>query len=387
MDRKHIPLSVPNLKGKELEYVTQAIKTQWVSSGGPFVNEFEDQIANYVGAIGAVSVQNGTSGLHIALQVCGVTREDEVIVPALTFIAAVNPVKYIGADPIFMDCDESLCMDPFKLDEFCQEECRFVDGKLINLTTKKQIKAIIVVHVFGNMANMEMLMEIANRYNVQVVEDATEAIGTYYISGKYKGKYARAIGAVGVYSFNGNKIITTGGGGMVVSNDVQMVKYAKHLTTQAKSDELYYLHDEIGYNYRMTNLQAALGLAQLEQLETFISIKKKNYLFYQQLLSDIQGLSLLSFNHQARNNYWFYALYIDDDRYTRSRDELINFFAANATQVRPIWGLIHEQKPYLHHQAYKIDRAKHYLEHVVNLPCSSNLESEEIAYIVNLLRN
>ena len=277
MNHKFIPLSVPNFKGNELKYVTEAIESEWVSTGGAFIDKFEKEVTSYVKSSGAVACQNGTSGLHIALEICGVKRDDEVIVPTLTFIAAINPVRYIGAEPVFMDCDDTLSMDMDKLEAFCETECDFIEGRLINKKTTRPIKAVLVVHIFGNMADMARLMPIAEKYNLMVVEDATEAIGTYYISGKYRGKYAGTIGNVGVYSFNGNKIITTGGGGMIVSNDQMLLKKAKHLTTQAKSDELYYTHDEVGYNYRMTNLQAALGLAQLEQLEAFIEIKKNNY--------------------------------------------------------------------------------------------------------------
>lgn len=383
---KFIPLSVPNLKGKELEYVTHAVETEWVSTGGPYVSEFEGKIAQYVYTKGAVSCQNGTSGLHIALQVCGVTKEDEVIVPTLTFIAAVNPVKYIGAEPIFMDCDDSLTMDPNKLLEFCQNKCQLVDGKLINNNTMKHIKAIVVVHVFGNMADMEKIMNIANKFNLKIVEDATEAIGTYYISGKYRGKFAGTIGDVGVYSFNGNKIITTGGGGMIVSNDEEILKKSKHLTTQAKSDELYYTHDEIGYNYRMTNLQAALGLAQLEQLEKFIEVKKENYILYKEKIRDIQGLSLINFRDDIRSNHWFYSLECGND-YPMDRDKIIKYLASNNIQSRPVWGLISEQKPYVKCQAYKIEKAKHYIEHVVNIPCSSNLIKDDLLYVVECLKN
>jgi aminotransferase in exopolysaccharide biosynthesis len=302
---KFIPLSVPNLKGNELKYIAEAVETKWVSTAGPYVNDFEKKIAEYVKAEGAVACQNGTSGLHIALLLCGVTKDDDVIVPTLTFIAAINPVKYIGAEPIFMDCDDSLTMDADKLLEFCQAECNFINGKLINNKTKKHIKAVLVVHVFGNMSDMEKIMLIAQQYNLKVIEDATEAIGTYYTEGKYKGKYAGTIGTVGVYSFNGNKIITTGGGGMIVSDNEELLKRAKHLTTQAKSDELYYTHDEIGYNYRMTNLQAALGLAQLEQLESFIETKKNNYTLYQTELNDYNEMRILDFRSEIRPNYWF----------------------------------------------------------------------------------
>ena len=385
MDKKFIPLSVPNLKGKELEYVTNAVETEWVSTGGPYVNEFEKKIAEYVNVKGAVACQNGTSGIHTALMVCGVTNVDEVIVPTLTFIAAVNPVKYIGADPIFMDCDDSLTMDTEKLLEFCETNCSFIDGKLINNKTKKHIKAILVVHVFGNMADMERIIEIANMFNLQVIEDATEALGTYYKKGKYCGRFAGTLGNVGVYSFNGNKIITTGGGGMIVSNDEELLRKSKHLTTQAKSNELYYTHDEIGYNYRMTNLQAALGLAQLEQLEGFIKVKEENYNAYKALIADIQGLKILDFRDDIRSNHWFYSL-ICDNGYSIKRDELIQYLLSRGIQTRPIWGLISQQPPYSKSQVYKIDKAKYYIECVVNIPCSTNLSKEDVLYVVECLR-
>lgn len=385
MNQKFIPLSVPNLKGRELEYVTHAVETEWVSTGGPYVNEFEEKTAAYVKSKGAVSCQNGTAGLHIALQVCDVMRDDEVIVPTLTFIAAVNPIKYIGAEPVFMDCDDSLTIDADKVLEFCRNECSFEDGMLINNKTKKHIKAILVVHVFGNIADMERIMEIADEFNLKVIEDATEAIGTYYIEGKYKGKYAGTIGTVGVYSYNGNKIITTGGGGMIVSDDKELLKRAKHLTTQAKSDELYYTHDEIGYNYRMTNLQAALGLAQLEQLESFIKIKSENYKAYKEKVNEIHGLKLLDFKENIRSNHWFYSLECDD-KYPLQRDEIIQYLASKGVQSRPIWGLISEQKPYMNSQAYKIQKASYYLENIINIPCSTNLTKEDVLYVIECLK-
>lgn len=386
MGNKFIPLSVPNLKGKELEYVTNAISTEWVSSGGPYVIEFENKLAQYVHAKGAVSCQSGTAGLHIALEACGVCKDEEVIVPALTFIAAVNPVRYIGAEPIFMDCDHSLTIDPAKLESFCENECVFKDGSLYNKKTKKKIRAIVIVHVFGNMANMERIIPLCNKFNLKLIEDATEAIGTYYTEGLYKGQYAGTIGDVGVYSFNGNKIITTGGGGMIVSNDRSLLEEAKHLTTQAKSDELYYTHDRVGYNYRMTNLQAALGVAQLEQIEDFIRIKAKNYQDYQEKILELEGLELLDFRRDIRPNYWFYALYISEE-YVVNRDMLIRYLSTKNVQSRPIWGLINEQKPYLGSQSYKIEIAKSYWEHVVNIPCGSNLTKEDVGYVVECLKS
>lgn len=384
-DTNFIPLSVPNLKGNELKYVTTAVETEWVSTGGPYVSEFENKIAEYVHAKGAVSCQNGTAGLHTALIVAGVTRDDAVIAPTLTFIAAVNPVKYIGAEPVFMDCDDSLCMDPVKLAEFCECKCDFIDGRLIDRKTGRHVKAMLVVHVFGNMAYMETICAIARKYNIALIEDATEAIGTYYTEGALKGKYSGTIGDIGVYSFNGNKIITTGGGGMIVSNNENYLAEAKHLTTQAKSDELYYTHDEIGYNYRMTNLQAALGIAQLEQLETFIAVKERNYNRYQELFDGVEGLRLLPFRDGIRSNRWFYSLYVDG--FALNRDELIRYLAENKIQSRPIWGLIHEQKPYQGARCYKITRAYEYWRHVVNIPCSTNLSLDDVERVAECIKN
>lgn len=377
-----IPLSVPNLKGNELKYVTEAVNTEWVSTGGPYVTEFENKIAEYAHVKGAVACQNGTAGIHTALMTIGVGANDMVIVPTLTFIAAVNPVKYIGAEPVFMDSDDSLCIDPAKLKNFCENECDFINGKLIYKKTEQNVKAIVVVHVFGNMADMENILKTARHYNLKVVEDATEAIGTYYIEGALKGCFAGTMGDIGIYSFNGNKIITTGGGGMIVSNNEKYLKTAKHLTTQAKSDELNYKHDMIGYNYRMTNLQAALGIAQLEQLEKFIEIKNKNYDLYEKLLADT-GFKLMKFRENIRSNKWFYALLCSD---CSQRDELIKYLLDKNIQTRPIWGLINEQKPYLGSEAYEIEKAKYYWEHVINIPCSTNISEADIKTVVEQIK-
>jgi aminotransferase in exopolysaccharide biosynthesis len=386
MEGSFIPLSVPNLKGNELKYVTNAVESEWVSTAGPYVKDFEAAVAQYVHAKGAVSCQNGTAGLHISLLLCGVTRDDAVLVPALTFIAAVNPVIYIGAEPIFMDCDDSLCMDPDKVEAFCETECDFIDGKLIDRQTRRHVKALLVVHVFGNMADMDRILEVASKYGLKVVEDSTEAIGTYYKQGRYAGKYAGTMGDVGVFSFNGNKIITTGGGGMIVSDNEEYLKKAKHLTTQAKSDELNFLHDEIGYNYRLTNLQAALGLAQMEQLEGFIETKIRNYGIYKEKISKIAGLRLLGFRKETRSNHWFYSVFCEDS-FGMDRDSLVEYLAGKSIQARPIWGLINEQNPYVGSQEYRIEKAKYYWERVVNIPCSTNLENDGVKRVIAALEH
>lgn len=379
-----IPLSVPNLKGNELKYVTEAIEKEWVSTGGAYIDRFENEIAEYLHVKQAVACQSGTSAIHLALLESNISSEDEVIVPTLTFIAAVNPVKYCNAHPVFMDCDEFFTMDMNKLQEFCENECDFDGEILINKSSKRKIKAVIVVHVFGNMADMEHLMEISEKYNLKIIEDATEALGTYYTEGKYKGKFAGTIGDFGCYSFNGNKIITTGGGGMVVAKDNNKLKHIKYLSTQAKDDTLNYVHNEIGYNYRMTNLQAALGVAQLEHLEQFIEVKERNYRLYKEKISEIKGIEILEFRKGIRPNYWFYSLMLKDTRI--ERDEFIRELSNYNIQTRPIWGLISEQKPYKKYQKYEIEQAFIYYNGVINVPCSTNLEYSQINEVIKYIK-
>lgn len=381
---KFIPLSVPSLKGNELHYVTQAIETEWVSTGGAFVSRFEHDMAAYLHVEATAACQSGTAGLHMALRLAGVSVDDEVIVPTLTFIAAVNPVVYLGAFPVFMDCDDSLNMDLDKLEDFCRA-CRMTPDGLVNRQTGRTVKAIVAVHIFGNMIDMERLMQIAATYHLKVVEDATEALGTYATSGRYTGCFAGTIGDFGVYSFNGNKIITTGGGGLLTARDPAMVSKAKYLSTQAKDDEVCFIHNEVGYNYRMTNLQAALGIAQLEQLELFIAAKTRNYNLYRSRFSSISGLTMSSFNAHSRPNYWLYAIIVDQDAYGLSRDELMHAFTNSNIQTRPVWGLIHQQLPYHRYEQYRIERAAAYANTVLNIPSSSSLQPEDIDAVMQVI--
>lgn len=381
-----INLSVPNLSMDILDNLKECLESGWVSTGGRFIPEFETKVKNYMKTKFAAGVQSGTAGLHMSLQVLGVQRDEEVFVPTLTFIAAVNPTTYLGASPIFIDCDDSLCMDPIKLEKFCSEECDFKEGALVNKKTNKKIRALVIVHVFGNMADMEKIMDIAKKYNLKVLEDATEALGTYYTEGRYKGKYAGTIGDIGVLSFNANKIITTGGGGMVVGDNEELVEKVRFLSSQAKKDTLYFIHDEIGYNYRMLNLQAALGTSQIDQLESFIETKIKNYNTYKEELEKIEGLEILPFVEGIRANHWFYSLKIDKEKYGIGRDELLQKLVDAGIQTRPIWGLIHQQKPYSACQSYEIEKALYYYDRILNLPCSSNLTEKEVYQVIEKIR-
>ena len=381
-----INLSVPNLSMDILDNLKECLESGWVSTGGRFIPEFETKVKNYMKTKFAAGVQSGTAGLHMSLQLLGVQRDEEVFVPTLTFIAAVNPTTYLGASPIFIDCNDSLCMDPLKLEKFCSEECDFKEGVLVNKKTNKKIRALVIVHVFGNMADMEKIMDIAKKYNLRVLEDATEALGTYYTEGRYKGKYAGTIGDIGVLSFNANKIITTGGGGMVVGDNEELVEKVRFLSSQAKKDTLYFIHDEIGYNYRMLNLQAALGTSQIDQLESFIETKIKNYKIYKEELEKIEGLEILPFVEGIRANHWFYSLKIDKEKYGIGRDELLQKLVDAGIQTRPIWGLIHQQKPYSACQNYKIEKALYYYDRILNLPCSSNLTEKEVYQVIQKIK-
>ena len=372
----YIGLSVPNLKGNELKYTIEAIETGWVSTAGPSVSKFEENIASYLGMEDAVACQSGTAGLHLAMLALGVQKNELVIVSTLTFIAAVNPISYVQASPVFMDCDSSLTMDPKKVRKYLEEECEKREDGVYDKSLDRKVSAMVVVHVFGNMADMEKLVNISKEYEIPIIEDATEALGTYYTKGRYEGKYAGCIGDIGVFSFNGNKIITTGGGGMVVSNNPEYLRHIRHLSTQAKADQLYFDHDEIGYNYRMGNVQASIGIGQLELLEDFIKIKNENYERYKE-----NGLKLLEFRKGTRANKWFYS-YVTDNR-----DELIEWLKQRKIQTRPIWKLIHTLEPYRECRAYEISCAEQYYEKILNIPCSTSLTAQEVDCVSEAIRN
>lgn len=380
-----IPLSVPNFEGNEEKYVLDAVHQGWVSTGGSYVTGLEKVIASYLGISDAVACQSGTAALHLALIESGITSEDAVIVPALTFIAAVNPVRYIGATPIFMDCDDSLCMDAAKVRLFCTEKCYKTESGLIHRKSGKIVKAIIVVHVFGNLADMEQILQVAHEFGLTVIEDATEALGSRFETGIFAGKYAGTIGDFGAYSFNGNKIITTGGGGMLVSSNTDALSHARYLSTQAKDDPLFYKHSEIGFNYRMTNVQAAIGVAQMEELEEFISRKNSNWEIYKELLANCTTGNLLSFREGTRSNKWFYSFLSSRALSDNEMHAAINHLHENGIQTRPIWGLIPDQLPYKQFPIYKIEKAKFYYARVINIPCSTNISVSDIKTVCNTL--
>ena len=384
---RFIPLSIPNFEGNERKYVDDALDQGWVSTGGAYITKLEEKLADFLNVEKTAAVQSGTSALHLSLIACGVQPGDMVIVPTLTFIAAVNPVRYQFAEPVFMDCDDSLCMDPQKLRRFCESECVKENGQLKHKSTGKTVKAVVVVHVFGNMADMESIMDIAQEFHLKVIEDATEALGTQYTNGRYSGKFAGTIGDFGAYSFNGNKIITTGGGGAVTAKDPAEVEHLKYLSTQAKDDPHFYVHNEIGYNYRMTNLQAALGVAQMEKLPEFIHRKQENYRFYQQLLQGFPNVTLFSFREGTSSNKWFYSLKLNMEKLqTKKMGDVITMLQECGVQTRAIWGLIHEQLPYQNAIAYEMEKAPYYSQCILNIPSSTQITADDIRFVVEKVK-
>lgn len=382
---KFIPLSIPNFEGNEKKYVNDALEQGWVSTGGAFITKLERDLASFLQTDSVAACQSGTSALHLSLVEAGVKPGDIVLVSPLTFIAAVNPIKYQFATPIFIDCDDSFCIDPVKLRGFCEEECKF-DGKELIYQGRK-VKAIVVVHVFGNMADMEAIMDISDAYNLKVIEDATEALGTHYTAGRYAGKYAGTIGDFGAYSFNGNKIITTGGGGAITANCSETVDHLRYLSTQAKNDPHYYIHDEIGYNYRMTNLQAALGVAQMEELPEFIRRKQQNYELYKIAFEGFDLAKLMPFREGTSSNKWFYSLKIDRNRVHATMREIITILEKRGIQTRAIWGLINEQKPYEGEKTYRLEKAPYYASRILNIPSSTQITKEEVMLVADEIKN
>lgn len=366
---ERIALSEPEISGNEWKYVKECLDTGWVSSAGAYVTRFEKSVVAYTGALEAVSTVNGTSALHVSMLALGVSPGDEVVVPAVTFVAPANAARYCGAWPVFMDCDpETLCMDTEKLADFLKKECfRGKDGYSYNRATKRRVKAVVPVHVFGHPVKMDELAEACLGKNIDIIEDATESLGS-----EFMGKKTGTFGAAGCFSFNGNKIITTGGGGMVVTGDRAVAARIRHLTTQAKTGDFEYEHDEVGYNYRLTNIQAALGVAQMERLEEFVSAKRRNAETYRRLLKARAGL--LWERPWAGSNFWHCTLRVEEKR----RGPLIRRLTERGIQVRPLWKPMHLLPMYGGCQAYRIENAEAAYRSCLNIPSGVALKDAGI---------
>lgn len=371
-------LSGPNIAGNEWKYVKDCLDTGWVSSVGSYVTQFENMVAEFAGCRYGVATSNGTSALHIALQLAGVQDNDYVIVPNVTFIASVNSIKYTGADPILMDVDPGTWqMDLELLREFLERETSQKGGERVYNKTGRVIRAIMPVHVLGNICDMDTLMDIANTYQIKVVEDSTESLGSYY-----KGKHTGGFGLMGTFSFNGNKIITTGGGGVIVTNDEALAKKAKHLTTQAKSDPFEYIHDEIGYNFRLVNVLAAMGVAQMEQLPGFIQRKKEVDALYRSELQGVGDISFQEVKSEVDPNCWLFTFKTEKQR------DVLKVLNENQMQSRPFWVPMNKLRMfkddvYYHHD----DKSDYIYQRCLSIPCSTNITDDEVKAVAEKIRS
>ena len=365
-----IPLSVPEIRGNEWRYVKECLDTNWVSSVGAYVDRFEQMVADQAGTKHAVATMNGTAALHVALMVAGVQPEDEVLVSTLTFIAPVNAIRYVRAWPVFVDAEPTYWqMDPSRVVDFLETGCRWTNGTLYNRRTGRRVKAVIPVHILGHPVDIDPIMAVARKFDLKVIEDATEGLGA-----TYKGRSLGCLGDIACFSFNGNKIITTGGGGMIVTDNEEWARKAKHLTTQAKDDPIEYVHGEVGYNYRLTNLLAAVGCAQMEQLPQHVAAKRRIAARYTSQLKGLLGITPMMTAPWAASTFWLYSILVNEQTFGIDSRRLMQTLDAQKIQCRPLWQPIHQSPA--HAAASRVGpmpMAEQLAQQALSLPCSVGL--------------
>jgi perosamine synthetase len=372
-----IPLSVPNIAGNEWKYVKECLDTGWISSVGSYVNKFEQMVADFAGAKYGIAAVNGTAALHISLLLSGVQRDDYVILPNLTFVASANSIKYIGAEPLLIDADPLLWqMDLDLLEEFLENETDEKDGHLFYIKDGRKIGAIMPVHILGNMCDMDRFLSIVEKYPLPIVEDATESLGS-----TWKGKQAGRFSPLACFSFNGNKIISTGGGGVIITDDESLAKHAKHITTTAKASAEEYFHDEVGYNYRLVNILAAVGVAQMEQLPGFLKRKKEITAFYKEQLSGVGDIRFQQELPDVKTNAWLVTIQTD------KQQELLDHLNANQVLSRRFWVPMNKL-PMYKDCVYisKTDNADYIYRTCLSIPCSTNITDEELGIVVKEIK-
>jgi perosamine synthetase len=376
-----IPLIVPEIRGNEWRYVKDCLDTAWVSSVGSYVERFEQMVAQQTGTKYAVATVNGTSALHVALLVAGVQPEDEVLVSTLTFIAPVNAIRYAGAWPVFVDAEPTYWqMDPARVVEFLERDCRWSDGALYNRRTGRRVTAVIPVHVLGHPVDLDPILAVASKFGLKVVEDATEGLGA-----TYKGRSLGCLGDIACFSFNGNKIITTGGGGMLVTDNEEWARKAKYLTTQAKDDPIEYVHGEVGYNYRLTNLLAAVGCAQMEQLAAYVAAKCKIAARYSEKLQDLPGVVPTRNAPWAASTFWMYTVLIEEEIFGMDSRTLMRMLGSRKIQCRPLWQPIHQSPAHASKNMVTMPVAEQLARRALSLPCSVGLTESEQDRVVAAL--
>lgn len=358
-----IPLHEPRFTGNEKYYVNECIDSTFVSSVGPFVERFEKEFAEYVGSRYAIATVNGTAALHTALIVAGVDRDDEVITQPLTFIATANAIRYCGANPVFVDVDrDTMGLSPTSLKHFLEQECAVANGRCINRSSRKTIKACVPMHTFGHPCRIDEIKAICDAWHIILIEDAAESLGSIY-----KGRHTGTFGKLGAFSFNGNKIITGGGGGIIVTDNELLAKKAKHITTTAKVPHIWeYVHDEIGYNYRLPNLNAALLVAQMENLEGFLENKRELATIYEKFFTGTDIVFVCE-PKDCRSNYWLQTIIVKD---TKERDEFLKLSNENGITTRPVWQLMNKLPMFQICQTSDLSNALWLEERVINIPSS-----------------
>lgn len=364
-----IPLSAPEIAGNEWRYVRECLDTGWVSSAGPFVDHFEAALAAHTGRRYAVATVNGTSALHAALVATGIGDHDEVIVSTLTFIAPANTIRYTGAAPVFVDADPHYWqMDPDKLRHLLERRCAWRAGALYNRSTGRRVRAIMPVDALGHPADLDAIVEIARRYELIVIEDASESLGA-----EYRGEPVGRRGDIVCFSFNGNKIATAGGGGALLTDHAEWARRARHLTTQAKADPVEYVHDHVGYNYRLTNLQAAVGLAQIERLGHAVETKRRIAARYEQAFAGVDGLTPMPEAAWARSTYWLYTVLVDPRRFGVDARGLMRRLRQQRIECRPLWQPLHRSPAHAGSTATDCRVAERLYETALSLPSSVGL--------------
>jgi perosamine synthetase len=384
LKKSNIELHTPNIIGNEIRYLKDCINKKHLTFGS-YSDLFRKKISNITNSKFPALVQNCTSGLYLCLKVLNTLPEDEIIVPSISFIASINVIKYCNAHPVFMDVDEYCNLNIEKTVDFLKKETFSKNGFTYNKKTKRKISSVIVVHTFGNLANLNRdFINICKKNNINIIEDAAESMGSFYIDGNKK-HHAGTMGTLGSISFNGNKIITSAGGGVVLSNNKKFQKKILYLANQAKNNDLHFIHNEIGYNFRLSNIHAAIGLAQIENLKKIINLKKKIHLSYANKVNSIKGLSIMAAPLYSKSNYWINILKIKKN-YKYSKNRLLKKLNFNNIQARSVWFPNHLQKPYKKDQNYKIDQANKIFENYICLPSSSFLKTSEVDYITKKLR-
>ncbi len=377
-----IPLAEPCLTGNARRYLLDCLDTGWVSSAGPYVERFERALARYLGLPHAVATASGTAALHLALRAAGIGPGHEVLVPTLTFIATANAVAYTGARPVLVDVEPRHAqMDPELVHHFLTRHCRWQGGRLVNRHTGRQVRAILPVHLLGHTAEMEPLAELARRYELILIEDAAQALGALY-----QGRPAGTWGHAACFSFNGNKLVTTGGGGMVVTRDPRLARRARHLSTQAKADPVEYLHDELGYNYRLPNLLAALGCAQMEELEEFLAAKRTLAAAWRKALAELPGLRPLEPGPHTQSAWWLFTVEVDPALCGLDARGLMRRLDARGIQTRPLWQPLHLSPVHAQCQAVVRGRAERLWQRCLSLPSSVDLNPALVPKIAENIR-